>query len=495
MSTVGVAVLFILVAASMLPARAQAAPTFTFVPDPTQPSQPAASRLVSVADLTGSGAPDLIFTSPQNGTVAVMHGNGAGGFGQPIAIPVVGRPLTVQVADFNSDGHPDLLVEIETKATPRAPNPVAEAVEILFGDGKGNFTAGPQVRLAEAGYVVVGDFTGNGNADAVVVPGCIIGADSSTVYELLGDGHGNLTAGPSTSSRTKACMYQVGDFNRDGRADLVTYSPGYVGETGNVLVLPGKPGGGFDPPIVTPAPAGSGDLVRGAADLDGNGTLDLVTQMFTEPGTFAILSANGAGGFSVSPSYPSGQPNLDSSYVLGDFGGHGRVDIATVGRAGITPLENSGGVFSPGLSVPIVDSGVEAFAADVNGDGRPDLILSGLSSTSVYLSEPVVERVTLAASVKVSHRTNRGRRSLRLTGRLHLQSNVAPNSDLCTGQVQITLSRRRSTLTLKTVRLTPACTFSATITISARQLLSKPALTISFGGNTHLIATSLHTRI
>src|SRR5271165_3929306 len=101
---------------------------FTFVPNPTQPTLPAGSRLVGVAALTSNGIPDLIVENQEADTLGVMLGNGAGGFGPASSIALGGHPVGAHVADFNDDGHPDLLVPIETKTKPRELNLLAEHV-------------------------------------------------------------------------------------------------------------------------------------------------------------------------------------------------------------------------------------------------------------------------------------------------------------------------------------------------------------------------------
>jgi hypothetical protein len=69
-------------------------------------------------------------------------------------------------------------------------------------------------------------------------------ADGDAIYMFFGDGHGTLSPGPETPSSANACNWLVGDFNDDGRADLVTYSSGFVGgEASHIVVRPGESNG------------------------------------------------------------------------------------------------------------------------------------------------------------------------------------------------------------------------------------------------------------
>jgi len=416
----------LMIGAVLLPAVALAAPSFTFVPDPSQPTLPAGIGLMNVADVNGDGVPDLILRDYGAGTIGVMLGDGVGGFGPPSAIFVGGRPDAVEVADFNGDGRPDLLVELETAPTPRPLNPLPEAVEVLSNDGQGGFTVGPQLALHEAGYAIVGDYTGDGHVDAAEVPGCsgtIAGesvADGSTIYMLLGDGHGTLTSGPTTASSTNSCSWLGSDFNGDGRQDLITYSPGFVGDAGKVVLRPGEPSGQFGAPIETAAPADVSFLRAEGWNLDGNPTLDLVAEGFTEPSSLFVLSNDGGGHFSFAGPYPSGSPHLSAMPVVGEFAAPGRSSIVTVGPSISVMETDSKGALAALALLPYAGLAAQSHVADVNKDGRPDLILSydstiATETLDILLDQPAVP--SIGSARLSSHVWREGTRLARLSRR------------------------------------------------------------------------------
>jgi uncharacterized protein (TIGR03437 family) len=179
---------------------------------------------VVVGDFNGDGIQDLATanfdydstTGLGTGTVTVLLGNGSGGF-----TPSPGSPFTVgnasqsiAVGDFNGDGIQDLVTaSIEL-----------DGVAVLLGDGKGGFTPAPGSPFAIGqGFlsVAVGDFNGDGIPD-------LVAAENLGVIVLLGNGLGGFTV-PAGGGYTTgggeylvgASFIAVGDFNGDGIPDLV----------------------------------------------------------------------------------------------------------------------------------------------------------------------------------------------------------------------------------------------------------------------------------
>jgi hypothetical protein len=163
-----------------------------------------------VADFNGDGHPDIAVAS-RSRDVSVLLGNGSGGFtaapGSPFAVGKL--PYWPVVGDFNGDGHPDLAVS----------NLFSNGVSVLLGDGSGGFTAAPGSPLAVGKYPslpVVADFDGDGHPDLVVDSG------SNGVSVLLGDGSGGFTAAPGSPLAVGKSSFLpvVADFNGDGHPDL-----------------------------------------------------------------------------------------------------------------------------------------------------------------------------------------------------------------------------------------------------------------------------------
>ena len=184
---------------------------------------------VAVGDFNGDGIQDLAVGSFGSGGVAVLLGNGSGGFsaatGSPFALGT--GPWPVAVGDFNGDGIQDLALG----------NIRSGGVTVLLGNGSAGFSVatGSPFAVGTAPWsVAVGDFNGDGILDLATA-----NATSNNVTILLGNGSGGFVATPGGpfAVGTEPESLAVGDFNGDGRTDLVT-----ANRTGNsVTVLLGGP--------------------------------------------------------------------------------------------------------------------------------------------------------------------------------------------------------------------------------------------------------------
>ena len=192
----------------------------------------------------------IISTSPTFQT-CIELGNGDGSFQLPnctaVSPPMAGEmesPSGLIAADFNGDGKLDLALSNGSDGT--------NTVSVFLGNGDGtlqapqNFPAGPSGHFQGPGLLSVGDFNGDGKLDLAVAD-----ADSAQGYIaiLLGNGDGtfqnpidySLSFGGTES-------LAVGDFNRDGKLDLVLSD--WDNTASNVYVGLGNGDGTFQPPQV-----------------------------------------------------------------------------------------------------------------------------------------------------------------------------------------------------------------------------------------------------
>ncbi len=402
----GLASVFTLATLTVMPAAAQMrfakAVAYDAGPEPTS---------VAISDLNGDGKPDLIVANycqnpgpdscTGNGQVAVLLGNGHGSF-QPGVTYSTGAygAVSVAVGDVNGDGIPDLVVANSCETLgPYGCNDQTGAVSVMLGNGDGTFQ--PAVNYSSGAYwpysVAIHDLNGDGKVDLVVSNGGAVGSWKGSVSVLLGNGNGTFQPAVNYSTGGQvAASVAIGNLRGDGVPDLVVANYG-----GPVGVLLGNGDGTFQQ-AVTYSSNGPSSVALG--DLRGKGILDVVVAIGYNPGKpprsrLDVLLGNGDGTLRTAVSYPADGVGLPSSpavgsgvnsLVIADVNGDGIPDAVSaepcqsllyytdcVGNKDVSVLLGRG---DGTLQAPLAYSSGGFLAwgiavADVNGDGRPDLVV------------------------------------------------------------------------------------------------------------------------
>jgi protocatechuate 3,4-dioxygenase beta subunit len=318
------------------------------------------------ADFNGDGIADLAI-GESNESARVFLGNGDGTF--RASFTYAGSfhvaPTTLAVGDFNGDGKIDLVVEDSGNGF----------LSILLGNGDGTFqtpVAPYSVPSNATGLssVAVGDFNGDGRLDLVVA--------SQSLILFLGNGDGTFQSMLTLSTGAPTPIFVVvGDFNGDGRADLATASS----TSPTVSVMLGNGNATFQTAVNYPLPGKASWLAVG--DFNRDGYMDLVTAnpdttQSVSNGFFnnvtVLLSTGADGSFRPPVNYATGLN--PQSVAVGDFNGDGFADIV-IGNAGspnISVLLGRGeGSFQAPLIFPSSLRLYSLVVGDFNGDGKADL--------------------------------------------------------------------------------------------------------------------------
>jgi hypothetical protein len=394
------------------------------------------SGLLTVADVNGDGFADVIMPGPTtNGTpsLAVMLGQSNGQLGPPTITPGLLAGI-MTAGDVNGDGSVDIVSTAVNSTN-------VSLVSVLLNDGKGNFRQSSEIPFTGEfpGSLTLVDVDGDGKPDL------LFSVQGGSIYYCRNLGGGSF-ATPVTLATTSGDnqTFFVGDFNRDGRPDIVyvatnsttgqdqvhlllnaggrTFSDqiasGISGQIGYFAIGDFNNDGNLDialqPESSSASPTtvsismffgqGDGSFVAGpttifdtdafqpyhivAGDFDGDGNLDLAGENGdAEPGHVMFLWGDGAGNFSAQKIIgPNG-----FSLAAGDINGDGVSDVIIPDPNGIVSVVigqkqrnfPTATAFFPNASANIS-------AGDVNGDWRPDLLSGGVLTEvpgNLYLNQ------------------------------------------------------------------------------------------------------------
>src|SRR5581483_6664259 len=226
---------------------------------------PYGSLLNSVAtipvDLNGDGNLDLVLAS---NSIWVLLGDGRGGFTKISSsmTSLSGPWMSITVADFNSDGKPDVA----------AVNDNGIYNSVFFGDGTGGFSGTFQFLTNVGGfslrprYLAAVDLDSDGKAELL---GTSLAFKSIFAWKI--GAAGSLPSPPGPVFSPAAGNFGTGDFNGDGHPDLAVLS-----SESSISVAFGDGRGKFTEAPGSPFQIGKNTNFIRAGDFNGDGKLDLI---------------------------------------------------------------------------------------------------------------------------------------------------------------------------------------------------------------------------
>ncbi len=347
---------------------------------------------VVAGDFNGDGKTDLATINASH--LSLVLGNGDGTFQAPQHTSAGSGMRNVAAGHFNGDSLLDLAITSNTSVTLLLGNGVDGSGNVTFQVAR-TFSTGTNT---SPGAIAVGDLNGDGKLDVAAGQ-----SGGTNVTVLLGSGDGNLKApGHFAVGGSDPTSIAVGDLNGDGKLDLATSNR--WSSNVSVLINNGNDAGGnatFQPARNT-ALNGPGEGVA-VGDFNADGKLDLVaTSSFTYWGYYYsrvngyvnVLLGNGDGSFAPVRTTWANNTQL-GEIATADFNADGKLDVVTpdgfVQPTNVDPtvlLGKGDGYFDAPYHFDGGYGPIGIVAIDLNADTAADVGVANLFShnVSVFLN-------------------------------------------------------------------------------------------------------------
>ena len=317
-------------------------------------------------------------------------------------------PNSIAITDVNGDGTPDLVVAT-TVDQGVAQDPGLASVYLGIPATPGTFQSVvdyPTTGSNPSGIVAVA-LAGSGSPDMVVSN---FGNGTASVFAHDPANPGKFLAATTLTTGGQPNQVVSADINGDGLPDLVFAD---LSTSGNAIVMlqnaatPGQ--------FMAPLNLSTGGMTASVAigDLNGDGKPDIVATSYDSSGnngqvTIFFQSATTPGTFAAGVSFPAGaQPQ---SVRIADVNGDGLPDLIVANRG-----PGNDGTGSPGVSVILQNSAapgtflapvtyttpwgaVDVAVADLNGDGKPDLVVPSLGPSPRGAVSVLLQSTTTAGT-------------------------------------------------------------------------------------------------
>jgi hypothetical protein len=345
-----------------------------------------------VADLNRDGFPDIVFCNYIHNypgiRSAFIYWGGSDGYkpGRKTELPT-NWASGVAAADLNGDGYLDLVFAnngTEPKLDDISPETPGDA--FIYWNGPQGFDASRRTALKTGTTcdVAIADFNGDGRPDMAFA---CTDPKGPGVEILWGSEKSYAETRMDRIATSDPITIEAGDVNGDRMADLLV-----IVKTGDAMVFFGTPRGlGTTPAVKLPAANARGACI---ADLNGDGRPEIVIAVNMREhrrSANSLVYWNSKDGFS--PDRRTELPTLGTEGVAAaDLNGDGHPDLVFANSGDDATYDVNSYVYwgSPTGFAPYLRSALQGFGAvgvklaDLDGDGKPDIVLVNRTSGVDY---------------------------------------------------------------------------------------------------------------
>ncbi|RYD94055.1 MAG: T9SS type A sorting domain-containing protein, partial [Sphingobacteriales bacterium] len=373
---------------------------------------------VQIRDIDGDGKTDIITTDPATRKLMVFHNKATAGkidtqsFAKPVMYPTGQQPGIVSVDDLNGDGKPDvILLNVGYSANPNGNNSLS-FFQNLSVPGRIRLSAVTIIDSTETAPAVyhfqlkpgdkiarISDLDGDGKPDLAVLNT----AGSVSIYRniyVAGKPLKTMFGAPVTITlELKPTSFTIGDMDSDGKPDIVATN--YNNSSMTLLRNSSTAG------AITAASFQRMDIKLGfqpltvnLTDVDGDGKPDAVIARPDNKPTTLIHNTSIPGRFAgmpISLANLNSISNYNDEIILQDINGDAKPDLLTL-NADLSsvylytnksvPGQTSKDYFDTEVNCPVVT--IPDCTGDLDGDGRPDMIIGSIFGIDIYRGKSAV---------------------------------------------------------------------------------------------------------
>ena len=336
---------------------------------PSQYSVGDSPTSISYGDFNKDGKTDILIANSGTSGASLLLANGTGTFNQP---QIVGSTqyLSIVTCLANSDGNLDILATT-----------VGGSYAIQIGNGNGTFQNASYFVGGASGqspYLTASDLNADGQIDLAVLKPSV-----NSVNIFQGNGNGNFTYKGSYQTGLNPGCLAIKDIDGDGKSDLIVGNLSNSG-TPNISLMLGMGDGTFSAQKTYAVASGASRIA--VTDINRDGCNDVVV-VNTDYNAVSVLLGDGYGNLSSYKTYATGYQPQD--IAVSDFDLDGIPDIITSNKSTAESLTLLVGVGDGSFkSKQAIATGLmyarSLASADLNGDNKPDLIVTQYGQATPY---------------------------------------------------------------------------------------------------------------